>query len=129
MSVSRVLCGLAACVLLAGCAHREHAAPPAHDWPDATYTITCDGVVPSGFQATLHDGAAKVPAEISDTPSYTDFDVRLEATATGDLDGDGKPDTVVLLQCHPQPSNGIVEEVQIFDAASHLIGGLPSPRT
>src|SRR4051812_16602744 len=133
MSVSRICCVLVACILLTGCAHKTHGTVSptgsADDWRDATYTITCDGVVPSGFRATLHDGTAKVPAEISDTPAYTSFDVRLEADATGDLDGDGKPDTVVLLQCHPEPSNGIVEEVQVFNADGHLIAGLPSPRT
>ena len=130
MSVSRVLCGIAACVLLAGCADTSHDNPDAeHDWRDATYTITCDGVVPGGFQVTLHQGTATVPADVGDTPFYTSFDVTLEATATGDLDGDGKPDTVVLLQCHPQPSNGLVEEVQVFNARDQLIAGLPSPRT
>jgi hypothetical protein len=129
MSMPRLLCGLAACVLLAGCAHRVHGTAVAHDWRDAQYTMTCDGVVPDGFQASLHHGAAKVAADVSQTPYYQSFDVELEATATGDLDGDGRPDTVVLLQCHPQPSNGIVEEVQVFNAGDHLIAGLPSPRT
>jgi hypothetical protein len=122
----RTLSLLAACVLLAGCADKTRQADPDHDWRDAMYTVTCDGVVPTGFQATLHDGAASVASE---TPDYQSFDVKFEADATGDLDGDGRPDTVVLLQCHPQPSNGLVEEVQVFDAHDHLIAGLPSPRT
>ena len=70
-----------------------------------------------------------MPAEISDTPDYTSFDVHLEAMVAGDLDGDGKPDTVVLLQCMPQPSNAFVEEVQVFRPAGSLMGELPSPRT
>src|SRR4051812_46611650 len=107
--------GLAACVLLAGCAPKgEGASPavqaPAHDWRNAGYTMTCDGVVPGGFRATLVNGAARVPADVGDTPYYDYFDVRFEAEASGDIDGDGVPDTVVLLQCSPQPSNGIVEE-------------------
>src|SRR3954465_8540360 len=113
MSMSRVRWGLAACILIAGCAPTGHpgAASPAPDWRDATYTITCDGVVPGGFRATLHDGAARVPGDVGDTSDYTHFDFRFEADATGDLDGAGRPDTVVLLQCSPQPSNGLVEEV------------------
>jgi hypothetical protein len=133
MRLPLVLTGLAACLLLASCADKtSHQAAPttsAHDWRDATYTITCDGVVPDGFSAALHDGVAKVPADIGQTQFYDDFEIRLEATATGDLDGDGRSDTVVLLQCSPQPSNGIVEEVQVFDADDHLIAELPSPRT
>jgi len=35
---------------------------------------------------------------------------------------------VVLLQCSPQPSNGIVEEAQVFSAAGDRLGVLPSPR-
>ncbi|NYJ03881.1 hypothetical protein [Petropleomorpha daqingensis] len=111
-------------MLLAGCADKT--VPTDHDWPEATYIVTCDGVVPTGFQVSLHKGAG---TEKSKTPDYASFDVKLEATATGDLDGDGKPDTVVLLQCHPQPSNGLVEEVQVFNAHDQLIAGLPSPRT
>jgi hypothetical protein len=129
MTATRVCWALAACVLLAGCAHKTRGRAEPDHWPDATYTITCDGVVPGGVKATLHNGVATVPADVSDTPYYQSFDVRLEADATGDLDGDGKPDTVVLLQCHPQPSNGIVEEVQVFNAHDQLIAGLPSPRT
>src|SRR3954454_16819163 len=133
MRLPLVLTGLAACLLLASCADKtSHQAAPttsAHDGRDATYTITCDGVVPDGFSAALHDGVAKVPADIGQTQFYDDFEIRLEATATGDLDGDGRSDTVVLLQCSPQPSNGIVEEVQVFDADDHLIAELPSPRT
>jgi hypothetical protein len=133
MSLSRVFFGLAACALLAGCAGPSHDVQVQrqvqHDWRDATYTITCDGVVPDGFQATLHHGAATVPADASQTPYYQSYDVKLEADATGDLGVDGKPDTVVLLQCHPQPSNGLLEEAQVFNAKGQLIAGLPSPRT
>ena len=125
MSPSRIVCGLAACVVLAGCAHTTHGKAEPDPWRDATYTLTCDGVA-SGFSATLHNGVATVP---STTPGYDSFDVKFEADATGDLTGDGEPDTVVLLQCHPQPSNGLVEEAQVFNAKDQLIAGLPSPRT
>jgi hypothetical protein len=99
------------------------------DWRNATYTLTCDGISPGGFAATLVDGAAQVPADAGQTPYYDYFDVGFEAAARGDVDGDGAPDTVVLLQCSPQPSNGIVEEVQVFAADGSLLGELPSPTT
>jgi hypothetical protein len=125
---------LAACLLLAGCSaeHRSEAtrtAPVPPDWRDASYTITCDGVVPAGFPVTLRNGAARVPTDVSQTPYYDYFDVRFEAAASGDLAGIGAPATVVLLQCSPQPSNGILEEAQVFAADRHRVGVLPSPKT
>ena len=130
--------GLAACVVLTGCgpedeggsagtAHATGVAAP--DWRNATYNITCDGVLPRGFNATLKDGAARVVADGSRPPHYDYYDVRIEATASGDIDGDGVPDTVVLLQCSPQPSNGILEEAQVFSGAHGRLGVLPSATT
>lgn len=125
----------AVCLLLAACATQQvgAAAGPttsgSHDWRDATYRMTCDGIDSAGFDARLVHGSARVIADVSDTPDYLNFAVTLEATATGDLDGDGKPDTVVLLQCAPQPSNAFVQEVQVFRADGSLMGELPSPRT
>ncbi|MGY1703509.1 hypothetical protein ACI79C_02955 [Geodermatophilus sp. SYSU D00697] len=124
---------LAAC-LLAGCtaADGSAAAPSPATAPDprnATYRVTCDEIVPDGFPAELVDGAARVPADPSRPPYYDHYDVRFVAEARGDVDGDGGPDTVVLLQCSPQPSNGILEEVQVLDASGRLLGSLPSPRT
>jgi hypothetical protein len=131
-----ILCALAVCLALAGCAGHDNdastpkaAAATVPDWRNATYNITCDDVVPGGFPARLVDGAAQVPADVSETPDYSYFDVHFETAAVGDLDGDGAPDTVVLLQCSPQPSNGILEEAQVFDSDGHLLGELPSPRT
>jgi hypothetical protein len=100
-----------------------------HDWRDATYTLTCDGLSPGGFQAQLYDGTAQVPADAGQTPYYDYFDVSFEAAAGGDVDGDGRPDTVVLLACSPQPSNGTVEEAQVFAANGNRIGVLPSATT
>ncbi|MGY1637870.1 hypothetical protein ACI78V_14585 [Geodermatophilus sp. SYSU D00742] len=127
--------GLAAC-LLAGCAAAGGsgvAAGPspdaARDWHEATYSVTCDGIVPGGFRADLDGGAARVPADAGRSPYYEYYDVWFEAMASGDVDGDGEPDTVVLLQCSPQPSNGIVEEVHVFAADGRRLGLLPSPRT
>src|SRR3954462_8974536 len=106
-----------ACLLLAGCASTQrtgtaHAGPRAPvDWLNTTYRVTCDDVVPEGFRATVVDGSARVAADGSRAPFYDPYDIRVTATASGDVDGDGAPDDVVLLECSPQPSNGIVQEV------------------
>ena len=145
MSMSRSSAGAAvcrartalalACLLQAGCASPEPAstapAPSAAavDWLNTTYTVTCDGIVPDGFRATVVGGGARVPADGRRPPHYEHYDIQVTATATGDVDGDGAPDAVVLLDCSPQPSNGVVQEVQIFSSAGRLLGALPSPRT
>jgi hypothetical protein len=126
---------LLACLLLAGCASGQHAATAqvrtaaSIDWLDRTYSVTCDGIVPAGIPTTVVDGAARVAADSSHAPFYDHYDIRVTATATGDVDGDGAPDAVVLLECSPQPSNGIVQEVQLFSSTGSLLGALPSPRT
>ena len=126
-----VLAGL----LLAGCASATQTggaatpASPAVDWRNRTYSVTCDGVVPAGFPATVVDGSARVPADGSRPPHYDHYDIEVTGTASGDVNGDGSPDAVVLLDCSPQPSNGIVQEVLVFSATGRPIGTLPSPRT
>src|SRR4051794_29818382 len=79
-------------------------APP-DDWDDHSYTVTCDGLVPQGFRATLRNGNATVFGSDVGSSDYTTFQVTDEATARGDVTGDGAPETVVLLSCTPQPSN------------------------
>jgi hypothetical protein len=123
-----------ACLLLPGCASAQRtgeANDPAvtADWLNRTYMVTCDGIVPDGFRATVVDGSARVPADGSRPPHYEHYDIRITATASGDVDGDGASDAVVLLDCSPQPSNGVVQEVQIFSSTGRPLGALPSPRT
>jgi hypothetical protein len=79
------------------------------------------------LSAKLVNGAATVPVDISESPYYDNVDVRLQATVTGDVDGDGRPDTVVLLECSPQPSNGSAQEVHVFRAEGAELAVLPSP--
>ena len=94
-----------ACLLLSGGASAEPTreahtpAGAAADLLNRTYTVTCDGIVPDGFRATVVDGSARVPADGSRPPHYEHYDIRITATATGDVDGDGAPDAVVLLEC------------------------------
>lgn len=121
------------CLLVAACGaeERDGSAPAAAavDWRSTTYELTCDGVVPAGFRARMVDGEARVPADGTRPPFYEHYEVRVVATAAGDLDGDGGSETVVLLECSPQPSNGILQEVLVHAAPDRPLGALPSPRT
>jgi hypothetical protein len=139
-SARRVLPALGVLLLLGACAPAQSGgaaarAPAAstsaqRDWRDATYRLTCDGIAPGGFAVTLRDGSARVPADgIKALYEYDHYDVQLVGQATGDLAGDGKPDTVVLLQCSPQPSNAFLQEAQVFRADGSLLGELPSTDT
>src|SRR3954465_7317397 len=119
-----------ACLLLAGCASPERTGTAqvlsgaAVDQLNTTYTVTCDGVVPDGFRATVVGGSARVPADASRPPHYEHYDIRIGTAASGDGDGDGASDPVVLLSCSPQPSNGIVQEVQVFSSTGRPLGPL-----
>lgn len=120
-------------LLVAGCSSERGAgsppAPAAVDWRATTYELTCDDVVPGGFRARVVDGTARVPADAGRPPGYDHYEVRVVDTATGDVDGEAGADTVVLLECSPQPSNGIVQEVLLFSSSGRRLGTLPSPRT
>jgi len=110
-------------------AERAPASLPATHWANATYRSTCDGLAHAPFEVRLRDGEGQASGSAAATPEYDTFDVTLRASATGDLDGDGAPDTAVVLRCAPQPSNGFVEEVQVFGSGGNLLGALPSPTT
>lgn len=128
--------GVLVCLALAGCGADERAgsapaaaAAAAVDWRSTTYELTCDGIVPGGFRAQVVDGRASVPADGTRPPYYDHYEVRVVDTAAGDLDADGGAETVVLLTCSPQPSNGVLQEVLVLASPGRLLGSLPSPRT
>jgi hypothetical protein len=102
---------------------------PQNEWKNATYTMTCDGLV-GRFDITLTDGRAKIPGAGS---SYDHIDVQYETSVNGDMTSDGQPETAVLLSCSPQPSfYDLVEEVQVFAGVpgnQYLLGVVPSTST
>jgi len=123
-----------ACLLLAGCAAGEgtgaaRVPAAAVDRLNTTYTLTCDGVVPEGLRVVVEEGSARISADARRPPHYQYYDVHVRGAATGDVDGDGAPDAVVLLECSPQPSNGILQEVELLSSTGELLGTLPSPRS
>ena len=99
------------------------------DWLDRTYTRDLRRHRPRWLPRPVVDGGARVAADGSRPPYYDHYDIRVTATVSGDVDGDGAPDAVVLLQCSPQPSNCFVQEVQVFSSTGGSLGALPSPRT
>src|SRR3712207_9199067 len=70
----------------------------------------------SGLRAVVVDGSARVFADAGRPPHYEYYDIHVRSTATGDVDGDGASDAVALLECSPQPSNGILPDVQVLSA-------------
>jgi hypothetical protein len=98
------------------------------DWPNITYTITCDGLIKNGFSVKLTNGSATVSGRIVGSPDYDHFDVQEQAAAQGAISGVGSA-SVVLLACSPQPSNFAVQEVQVFRQDGSVVGELPSPST
>jgi hypothetical protein len=95
------------------------------DTPNATYALTCDGTIPGGFRVRLKNGMATLSGRAAGTADWDHVDVAYQASASGDLDGDGEPDTVVLLKCSPQPSNFTRQEVIVLHADGSLLGELP----
>ncbi len=95
------------------------------DPKSATYRLTCDGSVPGGFTARLSGGAATVTGQEAGTSDYDRLDVTYQVSATGDITGDGAPETVVLLSCSPQPSNFTTQEVEVLGSDGNVVGELP----
>lgn len=102
------------------------------DWRNHTYHVTCDGLAESGFAESsgltvdLHDGSATVANPINADQKYF---YRLRAAIAGDVTGDGRPETIVLLSCEPIGANYYREEVQVFTSGDTLLGELPSPQS
>jgi len=82
-----------------------------------------------GRRALGCNGNGAVTGSAAGSTDYDQFTVAYLQDVSGDLTGDGQPETVVMLGCTPQPSNFSVFEVQVFTASHTLLAELPSPAT
>jgi pimeloyl-ACP methyl ester carboxylesterase len=102
---------------------------PPTDWQNTTYSLTCGGLVSNRLTATLTGGSATVSGADADAAGYDQIALSLETAVSGDLTGDGVPETAALLTCVPEPSNFFVQDVQVFGADGSLLSELPSAET
>jgi len=98
--------------------------PPPIDWQNTHYTVRCDGDFDAPLSADVRDGRAT--GRTSDgSRSWT---ITVDTVASGDLTGDGSPETVVLATCVPEPTNYSVEEILVLDERGGLLATLPDQR-
>ncbi|MFD2091177.1 esterase/lipase family protein [Blastococcus deserti] len=77
---------------------------------NATYSLTCGGESADPFSVRVTDGHGS-----ADNPvTGGSYDVNVAAVSTGELTGNGRAETAVLLYCSPQPSNFFVSEAVVF---------------
>lgn len=84
---------------------------PAPDWLNTSYTTDCTGVASQPFTVAVHNGKGEYQP---DGPGGMTYGVAVTGIDHGYLRGDASPQTTVLLQCSPQPSNYLVTEIQIL---------------
>ena len=105
--------------------YRTHTAggvPPSIDWYNTGYTSTCGGIISPSFDIQVHNGKGTTPA--SSQSGYQYYEVEVQAVKHGDLTGNGRADTAVLLYCAPQASNFFLQEVQVFGPDNRLLAEL-----
>ncbi|QRP42786.1 triacylglycerol lipase [Amycolatopsis sp. FDAARGOS 1241] len=101
------------------------APPPPVDWRNTDYTTTCGNVAQSPVKVRVHNGQGSAPDPAA--PNDFRYDVTITDTQTGDLTGDGTPETAVFLTCTPQPANYFATEVQVFTSGKHQVGKTLQP--
>ncbi|OLM19285.1 MULTISPECIES: DUF6777 domain-containing protein [unclassified Pseudonocardia] len=79
------------------------------DPADGTHTVPCGTVTLSGGRGSASDGS---PAELA-------------AVTTGDVDGDGRAETAVLLECGS--GDATQQSVQLLDDTGSVLAELPVP--
>lgn len=95
--------------------------PPPIDWLNTRYSVKCDGAFGDPVTANVQQGRAT--GGDGATRSWT---IEVDPLATGDLTGDGRPETVVLASCTPRPSNYSVEELLVLDERGNTLATLPA---
>jgi len=96
---------------------------PDRDWRNRGYTLTCGDLTTSPVTARVRDGIGRAPG---DHRSPTGYEVFVRAVATGDLTGDGRAETAVLLSCGYWGANYSVPAVLVFTAERTLLSQLPT---
>jgi hypothetical protein len=102
------------------CATTQKEAPLFYN---TSYTSTCGGRAPHPFTVNVQNGKGTAPG----SPQH--YDVQVDAVKHGDLTGDGRPETAVLLGCTPVPSNYSTGDVQVFGPDNKLLAELPHAET
>lgn len=98
-------------------------AAPKIDWRNMDYEFDCAGLSKSPLNVRLRDGSGEVAG--GDGVGPKQYVLGLETVASGDLTGDGRPETAVLLSCSPLPSNFSVQEVHVYTETGQLLAKLP----
>jgi hypothetical protein len=91
---------------------------PPVDWRNRAYTTDCDRALDQPLTVTLQAGTATSTA----SGGFDQVTVTADAVVSGDLTGDGRPETAVLLGCVPQPSNYTTQEIQVFSDDGGRLG-------
>jgi hypothetical protein len=97
-------------------------AAPGDDWRNTTYTLPCGDVPDRPLTVTVRNGEGRTPGDSRSRNAYL---ITVWAVATGDLTGDGRAETAVLLLCQPRSANFSLHDVLVFTRGRTLLGRLP----
>lgn len=91
-------------------------------WRNTTYTVPCGGFSARPVTATVRSGEGTAPGDRNWPSGYQ---LWVWTTTTGDLTGDGRPETAVLTLCMPQGANYSMPDVLVFTRGNKPLGRLP----
>ncbi|MET7398125.1 hypothetical protein ABZS66_32010 [Dactylosporangium sp. NPDC005572] len=98
---------------------RPSVAPPAVDARNLTYRTTCGGLTRTAFDVTVRTGHGEAVG-----PDGRPYRFTVGATAAGDLTGDGRPETVVVLVCAPADANFGGWDLQVVGGDGAALAGI-----